>query len=145
MSSKKKKRTILPFGADLERVATVRALRKSGITYRKIEELLGMSHTTIAKYEKIEDEQVDQLSNLIKKHWMVSDYKNAEKAYNELSIRLDDAGNISFRDLVGAYKIFRELPMNAEKNGHGGGNAIQVNVITKEGIVQLSDTVIGEE
>jgi predicted transcriptional regulator len=89
------------------KVATTHALRDLGFQIRHIADTLGIGERSVSRYlTETPEEQWQEFGNNVKKLMRVKEDEVASQALKLIEEKLPRA---QFRDLVGLYKILREL------------------------------------
>lgn len=110
--------------------AQVLALVENGYSYKKINELLGISTKTITdwvKQSKVNNSTIDKLKPHIEKQLELAEYELATLSAQQLKKRLKDDKKISkakLSELTNAYKTIREIQ---GKGATGTQINIQIN------------------
>jgi cyanate lyase len=119
-----------------QRIAEVKALKEQGYTYKQVEEITGLAHQTIANYLKINDETVDKIKQVIKRHNLEYDNKTADLARQRILERLSDdkqAAKTRLYEITGVYKTARDLQEPKTMAGNTQAVQVNINIDTKKG------------
>ncbi len=117
------------------RIAQVKALKSAGYSHRAIAKELHVSTGSIKKYLETTTETVSQYEDVIKKHQMIEDFKLAESARSHIEGKIDTA---DFRDLVGLFKIVREVARPAVN--YTNNNQVNLQIVNDKNSIKVAES-----
>lgn len=115
----------------INKIANAKALKATGLSNRAIGKLLDVSYGSVGKWLKLNDEQANQLSEVIKRELFATDYITNKKAVKAINSHLEDEAKMAktkLWELSGLYKTTREFLTPKANSQDNNSINIQLNI-----------------
>lgn len=115
----------------INKIANAKALKATGLSNRAIGKLLDVSYGSVGKWLKLNDEQANQLSEVIKRELFATDYITNKKAVKAINEHLENPNKMSktkLWELSGLYKTTREFLTPKANSQDNNSVNIQLNI-----------------